>query len=141
MPKDKNLYLDSAHLYDACIKRLYDDRDIPFFLSYAKPGMNILEIACGTGRISIPLAKKGASITGMDLSRPMLQVLQTKLRFEEKAVQDRIHYHEADMTDFDLNREFDLIIIPLYSFQALTTDNDRKRCLACIKNHMNRKTI
>lgn len=141
MPKTKNLYLDSAHLYDACMNKLYGDRDIPFFLSYAKPEMDILEIACGTGRITLPLARIGANITGLDLSRSMLQVFQTKLQFEPTDVQDRINYLEADMTDFELNRKFNLIIIPLYSFQALTTDKDINSSLACIKNHMDHKTI
>lgn len=141
MPKAKNLYLQSAHLYDTCMNKLYGDHDIPFFLSYAKPNIEILEIACGTGRISIPLAQKGCNITGLDLSRPMLQVLQTKLQFEPKDVRDRINYLEADMTDFNLSRKFDLIIIPLYSFQALSTDQERDSCFKCIKNHMDHNTL
>ena len=141
MSKTKNLYLESAHLYDACIKRLYENSDIPFFLSYAKPNDKILEIACGTGRVAIPLAKHGCMVTGLDLSRPMLQVLQTKLRFEPQEVQDRINYLECDMTDFDLDKKFDLILIPLKSFHALTTDIERESCLSCIKSHMNKKTV
>jgi len=141
MSKTKNLYLTSAHLYDTCIQRVYNDCDIPFYLSYAKPNDNILEIACGTGRITIPLAKKGCMVTGIDLSRPMLQVLQTNLRFEPQEVQDRINYLECDMIDFDLDKKFDLIIVPLKSFHALTTDMERESCLSCIKSHMNKKTL
>ena len=88
------------HSYDACIKRIYKDSDIPFYLSYAKPNNNILEITCGTGRLMIPLVNIGANVTGLDLSRTILQVLQTKRKFEliqnDKVVATRTEYLELD---------------------------------------------
>lgn len=141
MSKTKNLYLDAAHLYDAYVRELYDDADIPFYLSYANASQRILELACGTGRVAIPLAKDGCTVTGLDLSRPMLQVFQTKLKFALPEVRDRIDYTESDMTDFDLNQKYDLVIVPLRSFMALTTDAERRSCLSCIRNHMKKDSL
>ena len=57
---------------------LYDlentaDEDLEFFLGLAAEyGGPVLDIACGTGRIGIPLASQGYEVVGIDLSGPML---------------------------------------------------------------------
>jgi|GEM_PF-7067669 len=76
-----NLYESSAKLYDA------DNRDIlladiPFYLQRAKNlSGKVLELACGTGRITIPLAENGTEIWGLDYSNAMLNKNET-LDFE-----------------------------------------------------------
>ena len=71
------VYWDGAH-YDA-FNRPYRD-DFKFYLREAlAAGGPVLELACGTGRLTIPLKKKGVDITGLDMSGPML------VRAREKA--------------------------------------------------------
>ena len=61
------------------VARFYDHEqkeftnDIPFYLEYAKECRGeVLELACGTGRILVPIAKQGVKITGLDSSEEML---------------------------------------------------------------------
>lgn len=53
--------------------------ELEFYLSYAKPGQQILEMLCGSGRFLLPFAQKGMDITGVDLSAEMLEWLKEKL--------------------------------------------------------------
>jgi ubiquinone/menaquinone biosynthesis C-methylase UbiE len=53
--------------------------DVPFYLRQArKTGGPILELACGTGRIAIPLARAGFEVVGLDKSRAMLRIARAK---------------------------------------------------------------
>ncbi|PKM61917.1 MAG: class I SAM-dependent methyltransferase [Firmicutes bacterium HGW-Firmicutes-21] len=134
--KEINTLRNSAYLYD------YDNRDIlladiPFYLSYgdyAKDG--VLELGCGTGRVSLVLAENGFSVTGLDLSENMLAAFYDKLREKPDIVSERINIIQGDMTDFSLEKKFGLIISPFRAFQALTDDKDIEKSLACIKNHL-----
>src|SRR5271157_4231071 len=71
----------------------YDSTDdIPLYLEYAsKSGGTVLECACGTGRLLLPLARAGHESTGLDASYKMLEVLKTKLRRKEPGVRKRVH--------------------------------------------------
>lgn len=63
----ENLYLNTAQLYDADNREVFS-ADIPFYLDRAKRlGGKALELACGTGRITIPLAEAGINIWGLDI--------------------------------------------------------------------------
>ena len=71
-----DLYKDPRH-YDLHNKDLV--ADIPFILSQIeKFGDPALELACGTGRITIPIAEKGYRVTGLDISEPMLSHAKKK---------------------------------------------------------------
>jgi SAM-dependent methyltransferase len=131
-----NLYQKAAFLYD------FDNRDIvkvdiPFYLEYAAkyPG-DILELACGTGRVSIILAQNGYKVWGIDLSDSMLEQCRIKLSRQPKAVQDNVWIGKYDMSSFRLNRKFSLIIVPFRGFQSLTTDEAQRSCLKCVYEHL-----
>ena len=76
---------DSLDIYSDPI--MYDleschTTDNPFYLELARQcGGPVLELACGTGRVSIPLAEAGFAVTGLDASPPMVeaarQIVQT----------------------------------------------------------------
>jgi len=132
----ENLYLSTAEFYDIDTRHM-TYHDIDFYLSYArKTQASILEIACGTGRVTIPLASAGFDVYGIDLSLPMLEILERKVRELPPETSRRINVHQADMSDFDLHRSFDLIIIPFRAFQALTTDEKVRSALQCFKRHL-----
>jgi ubiquinone/menaquinone biosynthesis C-methylase UbiE len=94
-------------------------------------GHAVLELACGTGRITLGLIGRGAHVVGLDISRAMLEVARTK----SQGVDD-IEWVEGDMRDFQLGRQFGLIMIPAHSFQNLLTPADQVACLECIKRHL-----
>jgi SAM-dependent methyltransferase len=93
-------------------------------------------MACGTGRVTIPLAEAGHEVWGFDLSADMLQECHAKLAPLPVEIQQRIHLTQADMCAFDLARHFALIVAPGVSFQALITPAQQRACLACVRAHL-----
>lgn len=133
---EKNLFRATARYYDLDGRDVVRD-DIPFFVSRARDaGGPVLELACGTGRVSIPLAEAGFEVYGVDLSREMLEQLEAKRRRLPEDVRQRLHIFHGDMCYFDFGRQFRLIIIPFRAFQALVTDEQQQECLACVRRHL-----
>jgi len=125
-----HIYRDGQH-YD----RLFPDavQDLAFWISQAiKYGDPVLELACGTGRVSIPLAKEGFAVTGIDNSEAMLAEARKKSDAEGLTVE----WVAADIRDFDLQRTFPLIILPANALCHLLSLNDFEACLACVRNHL-----
>ncbi len=138
MDEHSNVFGKSAKYYDM------DDResireDVAFYLKAAeKIGRNIdiLELACGTGRVSIPLAEAGHNVAGLDLSGEMLDVFREKTGSLDRETAGRIEIVKASMTDFSFNRKFDLIIVPFRSFQALVREEEVMSCLLTVYRHL-----
>ena len=114
-----------ARLYDAFI---FED-DLPFYLDLAKAqGQRVLEVACGSGRVVVPLARAGFDVVGVDVSRSMLALAREKLDAEGLA--GRAELLEADMRRFDLEppwRDFDLAIGERYRQERLRAEQLRAR--------------
>jgi len=129
-------YVDFSEYYD------YDHnftQDIPFYLQYAEECQSpILELACGTGRILIPLAQAGYEISGIDISENMLSTCRRAV--EQAGVNGRVHLSQTDMAHFDLARkDFHLILIALRSFMHLLTPAEQRSCLRQVKRHLDPK--
>jgi ubiquinone/menaquinone biosynthesis C-methylase UbiE len=109
--------------------------DIDFYLEMAKQAEGeILDLACGTGRIAIPLAEAGLQVTGLDLSAEMLKRAEQKAI--ERGVADRITFLQGDMRTFDLGKTFPLIMIPFRSFLHLLHIHEQMKALACVRKHL-----
>jgi ubiquinone/menaquinone biosynthesis C-methylase UbiE len=91
----------------------------------------VLDVACGTGRIGIRLAETGTCVVGLDQSPEMLAIARKK-----SMNSNCISWVEADMRSFELDKIFDLVLIPSHSFQNLTTAGDQAACLAHIWHHL-----
>ena len=117
---------------------LYADlvEDIPFWVEEShKCDGKILEVGCGTGRVTIPIAKSKTDITGIDISAAMLEGLTEKsLRSDLE-----INTHLMDMRKVDLEVFFDLIIIPYRGFQHLLTSKDQEKSLFSIRKRLNKR--
>ena len=125
-------YLDGRH-YDAKVGSRGRFEDIPFYINKVKEyGGPILELACGTGRVTIPIAQNGLSVTGLDLLNTMLK----EARRKSKETGVKIEWIEADMAKFDLNKKFNLILIPGCAFNALLDLKSVEKCLICVKKHL-----
>jgi len=123
-------YDSIACLYDSYVNT---DYDFNFFLNESKGLIKVLEITSGTGRLSIPLVKSGISLTCIDCSSGMLDILKQKLKkYDLKA-----NLIQSDMSEFNLNELFDLIIIPFQSFSELTTYEKQIKTLKIINKHLN----
>ena len=136
LQKNPNLFQDTARFYDLDLS-WYPHQDVEYYLELAAEiGGPILELACGTGRVTIPLARAGYEVYGFDLSRPMLSVLQSKVNRLPMEISRRIHLHRDDMASFDVKRRFPLVIAPFRSFQALTSEEQITGALASIRRHL-----
>jgi SAM-dependent methyltransferase len=70
-----------AAFYDWENARTMARRDVPFWQRVAAAaGGPVLELGCGTGRVTVPLARAGISLVGIDLSGPMLSRARNRLR-------------------------------------------------------------
>lgn len=90
-----------------------------FALNGKKDSLDILDVACGTGNISILLAKAGHRVIGADISEDMLAVAQEKTRL----VGLRIPYICQDMLELELDKSFDIINCSCDGINYLT-END-----------------
>jgi SAM-dependent methyltransferase len=130
--------------YDSFIADYYDDspvvagrRDVQFYLQAAREfGDPVLELGCGTGRITMALANAGHCITGLDLSERMLERAAEKRSTLPREARERVHLIQGDMTNFDLGDKFRLIIIPFRPFQHLLEIRQQLDCLTCVKKHL-----
>lgn len=113
------MYDQIAHFYDLTHAGLTDD--IAFILRLAQSANGpILELGCGSGRLLLPLARAGFTVTGVDNSAAMLARARAALQQEPPNVQSRVTLLEADMTQMELgNGRFPLIIIPYNTFMHL----------------------
>lgn len=129
-------YRDAAEFYDHFT--LYAERpDIGFYVEEARRARGpVLEIGCGTGRVLIPSARAGVTITGLDFSESMLARCRETLAGEAGDVQSRVALHQGDMRDFSLGRSFALVTIPFRPFQHLLTADDQLACLRSIHRHL-----
>jgi SAM-dependent methyltransferase len=137
MPTATDSYEITAKYYDGAYAAKQDLVDLPFYLDLAakSPGP-VLEIACGTGRVLIPIARKGIEMHGVDNSRPMLEILKKNLQNETAEVRGRVTLHEGDMREFRLGKQFPLVIIPFRPMQHMHTVEDQIRALKTAAAHL-----
>lgn len=128
-----NLYQQTAGIYDFVISKEVLENDLEFYRSLIKPGQTVIDIGCGTGRVSLELAQLGCHVTGVDLSETMLEEFRKKIPAQHA---HRIELHCGDMNALDLSKKFDWIIFPYRTFQAMRNDDDRIACLASVREMM-----
>ena len=111
--------------------------DERFYLEEAETtGGPVLELGCGTGRIALPLAVAGLEVHGLDASSAMLARAKQKREQLPAETAKLLHLHHGDMAGFEIERKFALIFIAFRSFQILSTPEDQRRCLACVRKHL-----
>lgn len=115
-------YKEAADFYDQ-IAISYDD--YPMFLNLALSFRGpILELCCGSGRITIPLLKAGFIITAVDLSDDMINNMKRKLENKKryKKILSNLTLINEDMTKLNIKQKFNLIIIGATSIRLMDDD-------------------
>jgi 2-polyprenyl-3-methyl-5-hydroxy-6-metoxy-1,4-benzoquinol methylase len=120
-----------ANIYDGLNTFL---SDLQFYKDWMPKFENaeILELCCGSGRLTIPLAKDGHNIAGVDNSKSMLEQAKTKAQHEKL----EIHFIEADVRTLDLTKKYDLVFIPFNSIHHLYQNQDLFDTLNVVKKHL-----
>ncbi len=126
---------DLARFYDLDHADVTDD--IGMYQHFAlQVGSPVLELGCGTGRLALPLARKGHDVVAVDVSPAMLTRLRAKLAEEKPEVSERVRPVLTDMRQLDLGEEFPLAIIPLNTFMHLLTKEDQEAALRQTHLHL-----
>ncbi len=111
--------------------------DIAFYERLARAtGGPVLELACGTGRVAVPLAEGGLDVTGVDNAEAMLAIAARRMQAAPTSVRERLTLVQGDMTDLDLGRTFGLVFVAFRSFQLLLTIERQRQALRVIRRHM-----
>jgi SAM-dependent methyltransferase len=102
---------------------------VEFYVEEARAaGGPIVELACGTGRISVPVAKSGVAVIGVDASAGMLSVAREYAQAE--GVAELLDLRLGDMREPPVTERVALVLIPFRSLLHMTTETDRLRALA-----------
>src|ERR1041385_7973665 len=122
---------DDGALYDLFFEKF--DLGLDFYLGLARAARGpVLDVACGTGRITLPCRKAGVDVEGLDLFPSML----SRLRQKASALGFEPQLHEADMAAFRLPRRFGLIMIPFNAFVHNLTTDDQLATLRACRDHL-----
>lgn len=107
-------------------------RDVAFWqrLAAAADG-DVLELGCGTGRVALPVAKAGASLTGIDRSAPMLA--RARRRVLRGGLEGRLRLVRGDIRFLPFRpRRFSLVMAPYGILQSLVRERDLTDALASV---------
>ncbi|MEG2381492.1 MAG: class I SAM-dependent methyltransferase [Oscillospiraceae bacterium] len=130
------MYNNFASIYDKLQEVNYES-----FISFyeeifkttdLKPKL-VLDLACGTGNITIPMARLGYDMIGVDLSVEMLNIAR------EKANNDNLDilFLNQDMTDFELYGTVDAIVCALDGVNYISNISDIKQMFMRVLNYLN----
>lgn len=128
----QNFYEDSER-YDVVMGAYASGEALAFYQrQIARYGEPVLELACGSGRLTIPLAEAGVNITGLDLAPAMLRLAQEKAAGRGVT----LPWIEGDMCHFDLPQKFQLIFIAAQSLTHLHTRPELEACFSAVRRHL-----
>jgi SAM-dependent methyltransferase len=127
-------YDSVADIYDLYVT---SDLDVGFYVEEAgKVGGKVLELMCGTGRVSIPLLEAGVDLTCVDASARMLARLEDRLR--ARNLEARVVLADVRRLDLGEEEHFDLALIPFHSFSELVSSRDQQLALRAVHRGLKR---
>jgi SAM-dependent methyltransferase len=123
-------FYDYPELYDALLPI---GAHVPFYVDIARQQAGaVLELACGTGQLTVPIALESLPTIGLDSSSAMLDVAKQRA----SAAGASVEFLQGDMREFALGREFNLIIVARNSLLHLLSTEDLLAALTAIRRHL-----
>lgn len=122
---------DDAGLYD-CLA--WGNCEAFYFDAASRCGGPVLELACGTGRMLVPMGKAGLDVTGLDTSPTMLAGARARARHLDASVR----LMAGDMRDFRFQQPFALVFVAVNSLLHLTSTQDLRSCFASVRKALRR---
>ncbi|TVQ87273.1 MAG: class I SAM-dependent methyltransferase [Deltaproteobacteria bacterium] len=105
----------------------YDDQveDAVYYARIASQARGpVLELGCGTGRITLPMARAGARVTAVDQAAAMLERLSDRLVSETQDVRNRVEIVRANFLDLGFEQRFPLVVLPFNTLHHCHTHHD-----------------
>ncbi|MFL5758479.1 MAG: class I SAM-dependent methyltransferase [Thermomicrobiales bacterium] len=133
---------ENAWLYDLEIGGYSGDLDYWNALVEERGARRVLDLACGTGRITLPiatsLAKSGSDfhVLGLDNSPSMLETARARQLEMPESVRANIDFILGDMVNFALGEAFDVILIGFNSLMYIPQQEDQISCLESVRRHL-----
>ncbi len=124
-----------AGVYDEWFAVPTDAEDAATFLSELAGQGPALELGIGTGRVALPLLRRGVEVRGIDASEAMVE----KLR--EKPGGENIPVHIGDFADVGVEGEFSLTYVVFNTLFALLRQDDQVRCFENVARHLRRDGV
>jgi SAM-dependent methyltransferase len=127
-----------APFYDWENARTLGRRDVPFWRDVARQSRGpVLELGCGTGRISLPLIRAGVSLVGIDRSAAMLERAAKRLsalrQRQNSRTRKRLRLVRGDIRFLPFeDRSFTTVLAPYGILQSLLRDKDLSATLAAV---------
>jgi SAM-dependent methyltransferase len=110
--------------------------DVALYARVCHGAQRVLELGCGYGRVSVPLAVAGAEVSGVDVHEGLLALAERRSRAEPGAVRARLTWLHGDMRDPPVQGLFDRVIIPFSGLYCLPDEADVLRCLRAARAHL-----
>ena len=130
-----DLYEDFSEFYDLYVGDWLEDYHIYF--DHTKTIQTpVLEVGAGSGRLTIPLAQSGISVVAVDISSSMLAILESRLAEQPAKVRQRIQVVEADAGELSMGTQYDLILVPFYTFNYFLTPQAQIAALDRFRAHL-----
>ena len=124
-----------APFYDWENAQTLGRRDVAFWRRVAsKAGGPVLELGCGTGRVSMPLARAGIDLVGVDRSAPMLERARRRItKPPRRHVSKPLRLVRADIRQLPFqDQTFPMVLAPYGVLQSLIRPRDLKATLASV---------
>lgn len=130
-------YEGFASLYDVFMEEIDYPAWVQYIIdSWKKLGTNpesVIDLGCGTGNITIPLAKTGCSVIGVDISQEMLAEAQRKAISEGVS----IPFFCQDMVELELPYQVDCVLSLCDCLNYLTEEGELSATFSAIRKHLN----
>jgi ubiquinone/menaquinone biosynthesis C-methylase UbiE len=124
-----------APFYDTEHAQFSEDLDM--YRNFAELcGGSVLELACGSGRVLLPLVREGYTVTGVDTSASMLELARQRL--QTAGVTSRCTLVQQDICTLHLTQKFRMALIALGSFAHIVSRKDQQQALASVRAHLSR---
>ena len=111
--------------------------DIPYYVDVAgRVSGPLLELACGTGRLTFPMASTGGAVVGVDIAPAMIRRAEEKRRALSAAEQSQLRFRLGDMRTVRMSERFEAVVLAFNTIMHLLTDEDLLATLTTVREHL-----
>ena len=132
--------MNAAELYD--VLHAGHAEDLGFYAALCtKLSGRVLEVGCGTGRLTVPLLPAVSDLTAVDVSEDMLGVLRRRLGEQTSELASRVTCVHQDVQFLSLGTSFELILWPYFGVHELPDLRTLRLALRRLRAHMHRRSV